>query len=145
MHVCAWYMYADIYAHTYMYSMYICTRIHLPPRERLRWQECKDANHHFAGFEFLRTGVCSLYFFCVRASQQASEKDLICVSAFTCVCLAFLFFYLPMWSLVSYCPQCPVCARKTHMIVYIFILGFEGIRRHEMMAGNLKEAGSYFR
>jgi len=29
MHVCAWYMYVDIYAHTYMYSMYICTRIQI--------------------------------------------------------------------------------------------------------------------
>jgi len=29
MHVCALYMYVDIYAHTYMYSMYLCTRIQI--------------------------------------------------------------------------------------------------------------------
>jgi len=53
--------------------------VYLPPREQLRWQECKDAGHLFAGFKFSRTGVYSLYFSCVRVNQQACGRVFLCI------------------------------------------------------------------
>ena len=72
--------------------------VYLPPCEQLRWQKCKDAGHDFAGFEFLRTGVYSMYFSCVLATQQACERDFfVC----TCAHVSVLFFSYLLAHVVS--------------------------------------------
>ena len=71
--------------------------VDLPERERKRWQKCKDAGNHVAGFDFLRTGVYNLKFSSVRASQHACKRDIkragernsACVRAHVCLCYFF--------------------------------------------------------